>query len=78
VNALQFITWTAQVLLLAILVPAFVRMVRERTRASIDVALFFGLLDALLLRSLLGLANVPILAEVSAALVYALPYLMLR
>jgi signal transduction histidine kinase len=78
VNALQFITWTAQVLLLAILVPAFVRVVRERTRASIDVALFFGLLDALLLRSLLGLANVPILAEVSAALVYALPYLMLR
>jgi signal transduction histidine kinase len=78
VNALQFITWTAQAVLLAILVPALVRAVRERTRWAIDIALFFGLLDALLLRSLLGLANVPILAEISAALVYALPYLMLR
>jgi signal transduction histidine kinase len=77
-SALQFITWTAQAVLLAILVPAFIRAVRERTRWAIDIALFFGLLDALLLRSLLGLANVPILAEVSAALVYALPYLMLR
>lgn len=69
---------TAQALLFAILVPTLARAVRHRTRSAIDVALFFGLLDALLLRSLLGLGNVPILAEVSAALAYTLPYLMLR
>ncbi len=77
-NALQFITWTAQALLFVILAPTLARAVRHRTRNAIDIALFFGLLDALLLRSFLGLGNVPILSEVSAAMAYALPYLMLR
>ncbi len=77
-NALEFITLVAQLLLLAMLVPVIVRAAQDRTRSSIDIALFFLVLDALLLRSLLGLANVPVLAEISALLIYALPYLMVR
>src|SRR6266508_2330038 len=78
VSGSELVTLTAQILLAAILVPVLLRAVRERTRSAVDVALFFGLLDLLLLRSALGLANVPLLGPVSGALSYALPYLMLR
>jgi signal transduction histidine kinase len=78
VSASELITATAQVILAAILIPVLVRAVQERTRGAIDIALFFGLLDALLLRAAFGLADVPGIGLVSAALAFALPYLMLR
>ncbi len=77
-NALQFITVVAQLLLAAILLPVLAQAVRRRTRTWIDIALFFALLDLLLLRSVLGLADVPVLGPISETLAYALPYLMLR
>ncbi|MDE3112526.1 MAG: GAF domain-containing sensor histidine kinase [Chloroflexota bacterium] len=76
--ASDLVTVAAELILVAILVPVLVRAVRDRTHGAIDVALFFGLLEVLLLRSTLGLADLPVVGLVSAALVYALPYLMLR
>jgi signal transduction histidine kinase len=77
-SASELITGTAQVLLAAIVIPAALRAVRHRTRGAIDIALFFGFLDLLLLRSALGLADVPVIGQISGVLAYALPYLMLR
>lgn len=77
-TASELITATAQVILAMILVPVLVRAVQDRTRGAIDIALFFGLLDALLLRAVLGLADVPVIGVVTAAFAFALPYLMLR
>jgi signal transduction histidine kinase len=78
VSASELITATAQVILAAILIPVLVRAVQDRTRGAIDIALFFGLLDALLLRAVLGLADIPVIGIVTAAFAFALPYLMLR
>lgn len=77
-NALELVTAAAEIVLLAILVPVVLRAVQDRARGAIDIAVFFGLLDALLLRNVLGLANAPVVGVVTAALAYALPYLMLR
>ncbi len=77
-TASELIVVTGQVILAAILIPVLVRALQDRTRGAIDIALFFALLDVLLLRGVLGLANVPVIGVVTAALAFALPYLMLR
>src|SRR5205814_4712151 len=77
-SALDLVMAVAELMLAAILIPVVVRAAQDRTRAAVDIAVFFALLDALLFRNVLGLANTPVLGVVSAALAYALPYLMLR
>ncbi|HZC30485.1 MAG TPA: hypothetical protein VE261_03135, partial [Gaiellaceae bacterium] len=77
-TASDLVIAVAEIVLGVILIPAVIRAVQDRTRGAIDVALFFGLLDALLLRSAVGLANAPVVGVVSTALAFAIPYLMLR
>ncbi|MDE3193942.1 MAG: GAF domain-containing protein [Chloroflexota bacterium] len=77
-TASDLVTAGALIVLATILVAAVLRALQDRTRASIDIALFFAVLDTLYARAALGFASVPIVGEISAALAIAVPYLMLR
>src|SRR5258708_18879484 len=80
--ALQLIQALNTVLFLAIFVLVALSAFRQRSRASFDVALFFGALAVAVLLTpvlqILGVGGTRIAGLVVTILVMSLPYLMLR
>src|SRR5258708_32581689 len=81
-TALQLIQALNNVLFVAIFVLVALSAFRQRSRASFDVALFFGALAVAVLRTprlqILGAGATRIAGLVVTILVMSLPYLMLR
>lgn len=82
VSAADFLQTFSQVIFVLIFLFTMVREVRRPTRANLDIALFFGIaaltIAATWIDEAFGLKPADIVADVSAALVMALPYILLR
>src|SRR5436190_8533267 len=81
-SALELVAWTTQGLFLLLAVASVVTAFRRPRPATIDAALFFGALAAIILESrlsaLLGAGRDPRLADVVVILLMAVSYPLLR
>ena len=81
-SALELVAWSTQVLFLVLAVASIATAVRRPRPATIDAALFFGALAAIILESrlatLLGVSRDPALADLVVILLMAVSYLLLR
>src|ERR1700716_1648581 len=72
----------AQALYVGVFGLTFARAVRRPARTSLDIALFFGAAALVVVLGVLGvvlrIAQAPMFVSVTAALLMALPYLLLR
>jgi signal transduction histidine kinase len=82
VSAADLLQYLADALYLAIFLVAVAHAARTRLRADLDVALFFGATAIIVASSLApgaaGTAAIQLIATISATLLMALPYLLLR
>src|SRR5258708_4955801 len=78
-DAVQFL---AQALYVGVFGLTFARAVRRPARTSIEIALFFGAAALVVVLGVvgvvLGIAQAPLFVSVTASLLMALPYLLLR
>ncbi len=81
-NAIELLQAVAQTIWVAVAVVAVVGAARAPSRSSIDIALFFGAIGVVLVEgraaAFLGLPADDPLSRILIALVWALPYLLLR
>ena len=81
-SALELVSWVTQGLFLLLAVASIVTVVRRPRPASVDAALFFGALAAIIVESrvaaLFGLTRSPGLSDLVVILLVAVAYLLLR
>ena len=81
-SASQFLQYFSWVIYLLIFVVTAIQAARRPTRASLDIALFFGVLALVILQSwlfrALGIRPPRFVGALAGSLVMALPYLLLR
>jgi len=81
-TAADLIRLVTDALFLLVFVVTAVKALRDRRRTSVDAALFFGALAWILLQGevtrLLGITLPPLVSDLAAILLLAMPYLLLR
>ena len=81
-SALELVSWTTQLLFVLLAAASAATAVRRPRPSTIDAALFFGFLAAIIVESrvaaLVGLTSSPGLSAVVLVLLMAVPYLLLR